>query len=98
MVSPAGKRRAVEYLREQWRYAERNACRLLQQPRATQRYEARVDYEERRIRQRLQELAKQHPGSGYRRMTKLLRRAGMPINKKLVYRLYREEGVTLRYK
>jgi transposase InsO family protein len=63
------------------------------QPRATQRYEARIDYEERRIRKRLHELAKKHPGSGYRRMTKLLQREGMKINKKRVQRLWREEGL-----
>src|SRR5229473_1044084 len=93
LVSPAGKRRAVEHLRGEWCYTERNACRLVKQPRATQRYEARIDYEERRIRKRLHELAKKHPGSGYRRMTRLLRRAGMKINKKRVQRLWREEGL-----
>ncbi len=83
----------MEHLREEWRYTERNACRLVKQPRTTQRYEARIDYEERRIRKRLRELAKKHPGSGYRRMTRLLRREGMKINKKRVQRLWREEGL-----
>src|SRR5260370_4661189 len=93
LVSPAGKRRAVHYLCDERSYAERNACRLVVQPRATQRYEARIDYEERRIRKRLHELAKKHPGSGYRRMTRLLKREGMKINKKRVQRLWREEGL-----
>lgn len=92
-MSPAGKRRAVGHLREEQRYAERNACRLVEQPRSTQRYKARIDYEERRIRQRLHELAKKHPGSGYRRMTRLLRREGMKVNRKRVQRLWREEGL-----
>jgi putative transposase len=92
-VSLAGKRRAVNHLCDERSYAERHACRLVEQPRATQRYEARVDYEERRIRQRLHELAKKHPGSGYRRMTRLLRKEGMPSNKKRVQRLWREEGL-----
>jgi putative transposase len=83
----------VKHLCAEWRYAERRACRLAQQPRSTQRYQARIDYEERRIRQRLHELAKKHPGSGYRRMTKLLGREGMKINKKRVQRLWREEGL-----
>ena len=83
----------MEYLREERRYTERNACRLVKQSRSTQRYEARIDYEERGIRKLLHELAKKHPGSGYRRMTKLLRRAGMKINKKRVQRLWREEGL-----
>ncbi len=83
----------MEHLLEEWRYTERNACRLVKQSRSTQRYEARIDYEERRIRKRLHELAKKHPGSGYRRMTRLLRREGMKINKKRVQRLWREEGL-----
>ena len=83
----------MEYLCEERCYTERNACRLVKQSRSTQRYEARIDYEERRIRKRLHELAKKHPGSGYRRMTKLLRREGMKINKKRVQRLWREEGL-----
>jgi len=92
-VSPPGRRRAVEHLLAEWRYTERNACRLVKQPRSTQRYKARIDYEERRIRKRLHELAKKHPGSGYRRMTRLLRREGLRINKKRVQRLWREEGL-----
>jgi len=65
----------------------------VEQPRATQRYETRIDWGERRVRQRLHELAKKHPGSGYRRMTRLLKREGMRINKKRVQRLWREEGL-----
>ncbi len=65
----------------------------MQQPRSTQRYQARIDYEERRIRKRLHELAKKHPGSGYRRMTRLLRREGLCVNRKRVQRLWREEGL-----
>jgi len=92
-VSPAGKRRAVDYLCDEHSYAERNACRLVRQPRSTQRYKARIDYGERKIRQRLHELAKKHPGSGYRRMTRLLRREGRKVNRKRVQRLWREEGL-----
>ena len=92
-MSPAGKRRAVGHLLEEQRYAERNACRLVEQPRSTQRYKARIDYEERRIRKRLHELAKKHPGSGYRRMARLLRREGLKVNRKRVQRLWREEGL-----
>ena len=92
-MSPAGKRRAVGHLCEEQQYAERNACRLVEQPRSTQRYKARIDHEERRIRQRLHELAKKHPGSGYRRMARLLRREGMRVNRKRVQRLWREEGL-----
>jgi transposase InsO family protein len=83
----------VVRLREERDYSERNACRLVEQWRSTQRYQARVDPQERRIRRRLHELARRHPGSGYRRMTRLLRREGLRINQKRVQRLWREEGL-----
>jgi transposase InsO family protein len=83
----------VHYLCDERSYAERKACRLVKQPRSTQRYRARIDYEERRIRKRLHELAKKHLGSGYRRMTRLLRREGLRVNRKRVQRLWREEGL-----
>ncbi len=83
----------MNHLCDERSYAERNACRLVKQPRSTQRYEARIDHAERGIRKRLHELAKRHPGSGYRRMTKLLQREGVQINKKRVQRLWREEGL-----
>ncbi len=45
-MSPAGKRRAVNHLCDERSYAERHACRLVEQPRATQRYEARAENQE----------------------------------------------------
>ena len=35
---------------------------------------------------------------GYRKIRVLLKREGWKVGKKLLYRLYREEGLTLRYK
>jgi putative transposase len=45
---------------------------------------------------RLRELASGRPRYGYRRLTILLRREGWHVNAKRVYRLYREEGLTVR--
>jgi putative transposase len=47
---------------------------------------------------RLRELALDRPRYGYRRLTILLRREGWHVNAKRVYRLYREEGITVRVK
>ena len=47
---------------------------------------------------RLRELALARPRYGYRRLTILLRREGWHVNAKRVYRLYREEGLTVRVK
>jgi putative transposase len=39
------------------------------------------------------ELSRENPRYGYRRVWALLRREGWPINKKRVYRLWRQEGL-----
>src|SRR5207249_7725321 len=41
-------------------------------------------------------LAAQRMRFGYRRLTAMLVREGMPTNHKRVYRLYREEGLAMR--
>ena len=47
---------------------------------------------------RLKDLALARPRYGYRRLTVLLKREGWHVNHKRVYRLYREEGLTVRVK
>jgi putative transposase len=51
--------------------------------------------DERWLRDRLQQLARQHPCYGYRRMHVLLRREGWRCNRKRVQRLWRDEGLRL---
>jgi putative transposase len=48
------------------------------------------------IRARLKELASQRRRFGYRRLHILLKREGVEINWKKLYRLYREERLTVR--
>jgi putative transposase len=48
------------------------------------------------LRQRLRELAAERRRYGYRRLRVLLRREGRVVNHKRVYRLYREEGLSVR--
>jgi putative transposase len=85
----------TDWVREQYQVSERRACRVLHQPRATQRYRS-VRPEQTALRMRLRELAQAPPRFGYRRLWVLLRREGWPINAKRVYRLYREEGLSVR--
>jgi putative transposase len=75
--------------------SERRACGLAQVCRATVRYQAR-QRDEGDVRQRLRELAALRKRFGYRRLGLLLRREGVMVNHKRVYRLYREEGLSLR--
>lgn len=75
--------------------SERHACGLVEVCRATVRYQPR-SREDGTVRQRLLELAALRKRFGYRRLGLLLRREGMVVNHKRVYRLYREEGLSLR--
>ena len=48
------------------------------------------------LRQRLRELAAERRRFGYRRLHILLRREGVEVNHKKLFRLYREERLTVR--
>jgi len=73
--------------------SERRACQVLGQSRSTQRYAPHADEEEQRLLKRMLELVREHPRYGYRFVTALLRREGWSVNRKRVYRLWRQEGL-----
>lgn len=50
------------------------------------------------LRVRMREIAQVRVRYGYRKIRVLLNREGWKVGKKLVYRLYREEGLTLRHR
>jgi len=93
---PAGLRAAVSYVEVGYQMSERHACRLLGLGRSTYRYRARKAERDTALRARLKELAAKRMRFGYRRLTAMLLREGMPANHKRVYRLYREEGLAMR--
>jgi len=78
--------------------SERRACRVLDQPRTTQRYRPAPNEEETCLESRLLELVRAHPRYGYRRMTVLLRREGWRINRKRVHRVWRQQGLRVPQK
>ena len=78
-----------------YRVAERRACRVLRFSRATCRYRSKRDPRA-ELRVRLRDLATSRVHYGYQRLWVLLRREGWMVNKKLVYRLYCEEGLGIR--
>ena len=80
----------------QYHMSERHACRLMDLGRSTYRYEARKAERDSELRARLKELAAQRMRFGYRRLTAMLVQAGTQVNHKRVYRLYCEEGLTMR--
>ena len=78
--------------------SERRACKVLGQPRTTQREEPKQGAFEKRLVARIIELACQFGRYGYRRITALLKREGWPVNHKRVQRIWRREGLKVPQK
>ncbi len=95
MVGPAVKREAVAYLRADHGLSERRACRIVGADRKMVRYPSQRAPET-ELRGRLRELANERRRFGYRRLFVLLRREGEPSGINRIYRLYGEEGLTVR--
>ena len=95
MVRPSLRRTVVSYLGTAYPISERRACRTVRCARATYRYQSHRDPRT-ALRQRIRELAQTRVRYGYRKIRVLLTREGWAVGKHLVYRLYREEGLTLR--
>ncbi len=87
----------MAHLQTQHSFSQRRASRLTGSSRAMLRYTSRRS-NCRELRQRLCILAQSHIRYGYMRLHVLLRREGFAVNRKKVYRLYREEGLKLRPK
>jgi putative transposase len=95
MVSPAQRREGVAWVRRAYRLSQRRAIRVLGVARSSVRYRSqRARYDP--LRARIREIAAARVSWGYRQVHTLLRREGWVVNHKLVYRLYKEEGLTLR--
>lgn len=75
-------------------YSQRRACRLIEVDPKTVRRDPAADAPE--IRRRLRDLAGERRRFGYRRLGILLAREGVTMNHKKLYRLYREEALSVR--
>ena len=93
MVSPRSRRRAVAWCMEARGYSQRRACRLIGQPRMTQRYSGAPRVDDEQLGRRLVALARKHPKWGYRTMTTIVQREGWNVNRKKVYRLWVQAGL-----
>lgn len=76
-------------------FSQRRACQLVGLHAKTYRYRSRRA-DDGAIRQRLHELAAQRRRFGYRRLHILLAREGIWLNHKRLFRIYREERLTVR--
>ncbi len=95
MVGPAVKREALAHLQAKLGLSERRACRLGGADRKMIRYQS-MRPPKTELRQRLRDLANERRRFGYRRLFVLLRREGEMSGINRIYRLYREEGLTVR--
>ena len=95
MVTPAAKRTAVALACGTHGLSERRACRLISMDRTSLRYRRRRAADT-ALRERLRALAHERRRFGYRRLFILLRREGEVSGRNRIYRLYREEGLSVR--
>ena len=95
MVTPAAEREAVVHLRNEHEMSERRACQLLQCCWMTVRYTS-VRPDDAVLRDRMTAIAHERRRFGYRRIHVLLKREGVTINHKRLFRLYREEKLSVR--
>ena len=91
----------MAFAQSEFHLSERTACKLLDVERSSYRYEPRPDRNA-ALREEMVKLARQKPRYGYRRLHAMLKRCGanhgQPLNVKRVYRLYLEEGLSVRRK
>lgn len=75
-------------------FSQRRACALAMVDPKTVRREPEADSPE--IRARLRALAVERRRFGYRRLGLLLEREGLRMNQKKLFRLYKDEGLSVR--
>jgi transposase InsO family protein len=92
-VSPSRKQGAVRELQDQFAASERRACRVLNQPRSSQRRKAKPREDEPALVKRTLELVRKRPRFGYRRIAALLREEGFRASATRILRLWRKEGL-----
>jgi len=95
MVSPQAKRAAVMVLMTERAFGVTRACGLIGISRSLYRYRSRRP-DSTTLRARIEEIAAVKRRYGYRRVYLRLRREGWAVNRKRVYRVYREVGLAVR--
>jgi len=88
----------VEHARRKYGVSERQACRMLQQWRGTQRYLPMQRMDEEALTEAIIELASEYGRYGYRRITALLQARGWAVGKDRVQRIWQREGLKVPQK
>ncbi|QLG12745.1 transposase (plasmid) [Deinococcus sp. D7000] len=92
------KKQMVSVLQGAFEISERRACRALGFSSTTQRRNSPKRVKDLVLIERLRVLASERSRFGYRRLHLLLKRDGLAVNHKRVYRVYRAEGLAVRQK
>jgi transposase InsO family protein len=88
----------VDHVCQEFRVSQRRACKVIGQPRTTQRYSSHTPEDEERLVALIIGLATQYGRYGYRRITAMLEYFGWQVNHKRVERIWRNEGLKVPQK
>ena len=83
----------MDAAQDQYHLSERTACRIVGQPRGTQRYVPTLKPDEDELTRSIIYLASEYGRYGYRRVTALLNNSGIEVGKDRVQRIWRREGL-----
>lgn len=92
MVTPRAQRACCEAVVQSHGYSERKACQLVGANRASIRYASQKP-EEGLLKEKIISIAHEKRRYGYRRIHVLLRREGININHKKLFRIYKQLGL-----
>jgi len=95
VVTPRARRSTVERVVTERGLSQRHACELVGIQRSSARYVRRGWSDEAGIVALVREYAHEQPMYGYRIITAMLKHDGYRINRKRVYRIWRQEGLQL---
>ena len=94
LVDPERRRRTVQEVRRRLgpdRVSERRACRVLGQPRSTQRYKSKRPSQDQSLLKEMRRITARHPRYGCPRVHHELTEKGWSVNRKRVHRLWKQE-------
>ena len=97
-MKPAQRKEVAGHMVSQGRLSERRACRLAGVSRTGRRYRSVRPARDKALKVALLSKATRYPRYGYLMLHALLRNEGWTVNRKRVYRLYRESGLQVRTK
>ena len=78
--------------------SERRACKVIGQPRMTQRYKTKQPNKDKALTAEIKKLATKHKRYGYRMITAKLRQDNWIVNHKRVQRIWQKEGLQVPYR